>query len=118
MLPADGGDVQLHPVGGAGPTGHPLRSIRRITDRALERLSPHFGTVYVNFGRPSIPPEQLLRAMLLQALYTIRSASRAQPEIECVQTSHAHTSQGKRNIVSSWEEMFALWSVFRLTRVA
>jgi len=55
------------------PADHPLRAIRRITDRALERLSPQFGTLYVNFGRPSIPPEKLLRALLLQALYTIRS---------------------------------------------
>jgi transposase len=55
------------------PPDHPLRAIRRITDRALERLSPQFGTLYINFGRPSIPPEQLLRALLLQALYTIRS---------------------------------------------
>jgi transposase len=55
------------------PADHPLRAIRRITDRALERLSPKLGSLYVNFGRPSIPPEQLLRALLLQALYTIRS---------------------------------------------
>jgi transposase len=55
------------------PRDHPLRAIRRITDRALERLSPQFGTLYVKFGRPSIPPERLLRALLLQALYTIRS---------------------------------------------
>jgi transposase len=55
------------------PLDHPLREIRRITDRALERLSPRFDTLYVKFGRPSIPPEKLLRALLLQALYTIRS---------------------------------------------
>jgi transposase len=55
------------------PADHPLRAIRRITDRALERLSPRFGTLYVQFGRPSIAPEKLLRALLLQALYTIRS---------------------------------------------
>lgn len=55
------------------PADHPLRAIRRITDRALERLSPRFDAVYVKFGRPSIPPEKLLRALLLQALYTIRS---------------------------------------------
>jgi transposase len=55
------------------PQDHPLRAIRRITDRALERLSPRFGTLYINFGRPSIAPEKLLRALLLQALYTIRS---------------------------------------------
>ena len=55
------------------PQDHPLRAIRRITDRALERLSPRFGSLYIKFGRPSIPPEKLLRALLLQALYTIRS---------------------------------------------
>jgi transposase len=55
------------------PVDHPLRAIRRITDRALDRLSPQFGTLYVKFGRPSIPPERLLRALLLQVLYTIRS---------------------------------------------
>src|SRR5829696_9368093 len=55
------------------PQDHPLRGIRRMTDRALEQLSPRFGTLYVKFGRPSIPPEKLLRALLLQALYTIRS---------------------------------------------
>lgn len=55
------------------PQDHPLRAIRRITDRALDRLSPRFGTLYVQFGRPSIAPEKLLRALLLQALYTIRS---------------------------------------------
>jgi len=55
------------------PQDHPLRTIRRITDRALERLSSRLGTLYVTFGRPSIPPEKLLRALLLQALYTIRS---------------------------------------------
>ena len=55
------------------PQDHPLRAVRRITDRALDRLSPRFGTLYINFGRPSVPPEKLLRALLLQALYTIRS---------------------------------------------
>ena len=40
------------------PQDHPLRGIRRMTDRALERLSPRFGTLYVKFGRPSVPPEK------------------------------------------------------------
>jgi transposase len=53
------------------PLDHPLRAIRHITDRALARLSPQFGPRYVQFGRPSVPPERLLRAVLLQALYTI-----------------------------------------------
>ena len=64
------------------PPDHPLRAIRRITDRALERLSPRFGTLYVHFGRPSIPPEQLLRALLLQALYTIRSERQLMEQLE------------------------------------
>ncbi len=53
------------------PADRPLRAVRRITDQALKLLSPRFGTMYVNFGRPSIPPERLLRALLLQALYTV-----------------------------------------------
>ena len=61
---------------------HPLRAIRRITDRALERLSPRFGTLYINFGRPSVPPEKLLRALLLQALYTIRSERQLMEQLE------------------------------------
>lgn len=64
------------------PADHPLRAIRRITDRALERLSPRFGTLYVHFGRPSIPPEKLLRALLLQALYTIRSERQLMEQLE------------------------------------
>lgn len=64
------------------PQDHPLRAIRRITDRALERLSPRLGTLYINFGRPSIPPEKLLRALLLQALYTIRSERQLMEQID------------------------------------
>ena len=64
------------------PPDHPLRAIRRITDRALERLSPRFGALYVKFGRPSIPPERLLRALLLQALYTIRSERQLMEQLD------------------------------------
>ncbi len=64
------------------PQDHPLRAIRGITDRALERLSPRFGTLYINFGRPSIPPEKLLRALLLQALYTIRSERQLMEQLD------------------------------------
>ena len=52
---------------------HPLRAIRRMTDEVLMTLSPRFERMYSDMGRPSIPPEQLLRALLLQSLYTIRS---------------------------------------------
>ena len=55
------------------PADHPLRAIRRMTDDVLERLGPVFAEMYSSTGRPSIPPERLLRALLLQALYTVRS---------------------------------------------
>src|SRR6195952_5920663 len=55
------------------PQDHPLRVIRPLANAALDRLSPEFSKLYSAIGRPSIPPEQLLRALLLQAFYTIRS---------------------------------------------
>ena len=55
------------------PRDHPLRAIRTMTDRVLKDLSPRFETLYSPVGRPSIPPEQLLRALLLQVLYSVRS---------------------------------------------
>jgi transposase len=55
------------------PADHPLRAIRAMTDRALTELDPLFDQMYSKVGRPSIPPEQLLRALLLQALYSVRS---------------------------------------------
>jgi transposase len=55
------------------PADHPLRAIRRLCDEVLVQLSPLFTKMYSAFGRPSIPPEKLLRALLLQVLYTVRS---------------------------------------------
>lgn len=55
------------------PKGHPLRQVRRLADQALDRLNPTFCRLYQEGGRPSIPPEQLLLALLLQAIYGIRS---------------------------------------------
>lgn len=55
------------------PKDHPLRQIRRLTDAGLASLSAEFDALYAEEGRPSIPPERLLRALLLQAFYTIRS---------------------------------------------
>jgi transposase len=52
---------------------HPLRPIRTMVDEILKELSPHFQKMYAKVGRPSIPPEQLLRAQLLQMLYSVRS---------------------------------------------
>jgi transposase len=55
------------------PAGHPLRRIRKLADQALDRLNPTFCKLYASEGRPSVPPEQLLLASLLQAFYGIRS---------------------------------------------
>ena len=52
---------------------HPLRPIRAMVDEILKQLSPQFEKMYAKVGRPSIPPEQLLRAQLLQMLYSVRS---------------------------------------------
>jgi len=55
------------------PADHPLRRVRAMTEAALRGMSPKFGELYSHYGRPSIAPEKLLRALLLQALYSVRS---------------------------------------------
>src|SRR5205823_902263 len=55
------------------PTNHPLRKVRELVREVLKELSPTFGRLYSHEGRPSIPPEQLLSALLLQVFYSIRS---------------------------------------------
>jgi transposase len=55
------------------PADHPLRPIRRMVDQVLKGLSSHFDTLYSSTGRPSIAPEKLLRTLLLQVLFTVRS---------------------------------------------
>ena len=52
------------------PADHPLRAVRALTDEALQTMSRRFASLYATTGRPSIPPEQWLRALLLQVLYT------------------------------------------------
>ncbi len=61
------------PIEARVPADHPLRPIREMTDRALRELDPVFRRLYARTGRPSVPPERLLRALLLQLLYSIRS---------------------------------------------
>ena len=55
------------------PAEHPIRRIKVLADEALAKLSPTFDAMYASTGRPSIPPERQLKAMLLMALYTVRS---------------------------------------------
>jgi len=64
------------------PEKHPLRPIRLLVDDALKALSPTFSQLYSAFGRPSIPPEKLLRALLLQVLYTVRSERMLMEQLE------------------------------------
>ncbi len=64
------------------PAEHRLRAIRQMVDQALADLSLHFEALYASRGRPSIPPEQLLRGLLLQALYAIRSERQLMEQID------------------------------------
>src|ERR1700692_4992120 len=61
---------------------HPLRPIRAMVDEILKQLSPQFTKMYAKVGRPSIPPEKLLRAQLLQMLYSVRSERLLMEEID------------------------------------
>jgi transposase len=64
------------------PANHPLRPIRVMVDEVLKGLSRSFGRMYIDWGRPSIAPEKLLRALLLQVLYTIRSERMLMEQLE------------------------------------
>jgi transposase len=64
------------------PKDHPLRSIRKLVDEALKEMYPQFEALYSWTGRPSIPPEKVLRALLLQAFYTIRSERQLMEQLD------------------------------------
>jgi transposase len=64
------------------PANHPLRPIRTMVDEALKALDGRFDEIYVEDGRKSIPPERLLRALVLQLLYTIRSERMLMEQLE------------------------------------
>lgn len=64
------------------PAGHPLRAIRDMANEALSGLTQEFQALYSHTGRPGIAPERLLRALLLQAFYSIRSERRLMAELE------------------------------------
>src|SRR5881397_1808762 len=64
------------------PKDHPLRPIRKMVDAVLADLSRCFSRLYSDVGRPSIPPEKLLRALLLQVLYTIRSERQLMEQLD------------------------------------
>src|SRR6201987_5996555 len=64
------------------PADHPFRAIRECVDEALSGLSRDFNKLYARDGRPSIPPERLLRALLLQAFYTVRSERQLMEQLD------------------------------------
>ncbi|MBU0719669.1 MAG: IS5 family transposase [Planctomycetes bacterium] len=64
------------------PNRHPLREIRKIADKAIAELAPTFDAMYATTGRPSIPPEHLIRAMLIQVLYSVRSERLLMEELD------------------------------------
>ena len=64
------------------PWDHPLRLIRALVDETLEVLSPEFEKLYAKVGRPSVPPEKLLRALLLQAFFSIRSERQLMEQLD------------------------------------
>ena len=64
------------------PPSHPLRVIRAVVDEALEVMSPRFEALYARTGRPSVPPEKLIRALLLQAFFSIRSERQLMQQLD------------------------------------
>jgi transposase len=65
------------------PKDHPLRALRALVDGILANMRALFDQRYSDTGRPSIPPEQLLRALLLQILFTIRSERQLVEQLDC-----------------------------------
>src|SRR5580693_4102482 len=83
-----GEDLQQHELFSYGsleervPSDHPLGPIRAMVDEALKDMSPRFDAIYGEDGRKSIPPERLLRALLVQLLYSIRSERMLMEQLE------------------------------------
>src|SRR5687767_12760508 len=83
-----GGDVRTEGLfayvscEGRVPKDHPLRHVLPLVDAALCDLSPEFARLYAPIGRPSIPPEKLLRALLLQAFYSVRSERQLMEQLD------------------------------------
>ncbi len=83
-----GEDLQQHELFSYGsldervPAAHPLRAIRLMVDQALKQMSGRFDEIYGEDGRRSIPPERLLRALLIQLLYSVRSERMLMEQLE------------------------------------
>ena len=64
------------------PKGHPLRAIKRLADECLTAMNDRFDAAYAEVGRPSVPPERLLKGQLLIALYSVRSERQLCEQLE------------------------------------
>lgn len=97
-----GTDQQQHELFSYGsleeriPADHPLRPIRAMADEALQQLSGRFNEIYGEDGRRSIPPERLLRALLLQMLYTVRS----ERMLVCLESRRLLTGEGPVMVIA------------------
>lgn len=83
------------------PSDHPLREIKKLADAALRELSPVFDAMYAQTGRPSVPPERLLKSLLLIALHSIRSERQFCEQLEttsCSGGSSTWTCSRKRSM--------------------
>src|SRR5258708_29578580 len=84
------------------PQDHPLRLLRVMTDEALRELQPRFHKLYAKTGRPSIAPEKLLRALLLQALYSVRSERLLMEQLRTMELLGAEPRL--LSIIGSWRD--------------
>ena len=84
------------------PQDHPLRPIWTIVDQALTVLSPGFDRLYSDLGRPSIPPEKLLRALLLQAFYSVRSERQLMEQLELQSAEMRATTSETVKLAMNW----------------
>jgi transposase len=80
---------------------HPLRLIRTMVDEALSGLSGELAALYSHLGRPSIPPERLLRALLVQAFYSVRSERLLMEQLEYNLLYRFRPAQASTNVPST-----------------
>ena len=100
------------------PANHPLRKIRELVHEVLKELNHTFGRLYSQEGRPSIPPEQLLSALLLQVLYSVRSERQLMEQLDynllfrCSSASRRTIRSGTRPFSPRTANAFkkAMWS--------
>jgi ParB-like chromosome segregation protein Spo0J len=90
------------------PADHPLRAIRKLSDAVFAELSPQFDKLYARMGRPSIAPEKLLRALLLQVLYSVRSERLLMEELNYTQEQVAERMGKERSTVANYIRLLKL----------